>query len=518
MDALHPAVLGSTAASRVLLFGSRYQIVDFSPRLRIGTACAASRWFSDSVIVCRLGFSRKADLSASVSLGLTTVFSETMSTAVSAPDAFLASHKYAQLTGGAIIGIYGTAFGLHGISSRVSLARSSAVATVWLSDSQLVSKLELPTRFRALLVASVFRFVANTTLDNISMAVAASCSARNIPATGSHVEFIYGTNIGAYSLSSSAMLGSTAVERLVWISSSSMSCKLPSGSRTWTPSGTGIVISLSQLVGVVSVGPAPPVVSNFSISDNQTVTLFFSAIGSGFGNNNPSPVVSLASISSQQTLWYSDSSMTIAMNAERISTDSLLLNFEISNTNHDLISSSLVLSPVFVPKPIPLVEVLNAKVYVPIPVVVLDRMVLFAAQGLAASGDLPSPDNYDVADVGLLEEVNVGAIIYNNGTQVFSKDSRFVSKLITGTFSIVDAFNLRSVNIACGGPVTSFVATFQPNSFAVLIQAGLVFCPPISMRVAIMATFSIPGKRSANFAYAVVEFPACVMSHIFMMC
>ena len=498
MNALHPAVLGSTAASRVLLFGSRYQIVDFSPRLRIGTACAASIWSSDSVIVCRLGFLRNADLSASVTLGLTTVSSETMATGVSAPAAFLASHKYAQLTGGGIIDIYGTAFGLHGISSRVSLARSSAVATIWLSDSQLVSKLELP-RFRALLAASVFQFVANLTLDNISMTVALSSSARNIPATGSHVEFIYGTNIGAYSLSSSAMLGSTAVERLVWISSSSMSCKLPSGSRTWTPSGTGIFTSLSQLVGVASVRHASPVVSNFSISVNQTVALIFGAVGSGFGSNNPSPVVYLQSLLTQQTLWYSDSSMSIAMNADRISTDFLLLNFAISNTNHDLISSSQVLSPLFVPKPIPVVEVLNAKVYVPVPVVLLDRMVLFAAQGLAASGDLPSPDIYDVADVGLLEEVNVGAIIYNNGTQVFSKGYLSVSKPITGTFSIVDALNLRSVNISCGGLETSFVATLEANSFAVIVQAGLVFCPSLSMRVAITATFSIPGKRFANF-------------------
>ena len=517
MNALHPAVLGSTAASRVLLFGSRYQIVDFSPRLRIGTACAASIWSSDSVIVCRLGFLRNADLSASVTLGLTTVSSETMATGVSAPAAFLASHKYAQLTGGGIIDIYGTAFGLHGISSRVSLARSSAVATIWLSDSQLVSKLELP-RFRALLAASVFQFVANLTLDNISMTVALSSSARNIPATGSHVEFIYGTNIGAYSFSSSAMLGSTAVERLVWISSSSMSCKLPSGSRTWTPSGTGIFTSLSQLVGVASVRHASPVVSNFSISVNQTVALIFGAVGSGFGSNNPSPVVYLQSLLTQQTLWYSDSSMSIAMNADRISTDFLLLNFAISNTNHDLISSSQVLSPLFVPKPIPVVEVLNAKVYVPVPVVLLDRMVLFAAQGLAASGDLPSPDIYDVADVGLLEEVNVGAIIYNNGTQVFSRDLRPVSKPINGSFTVVDASNLSIVNISCGGVKAAFNDELIANTYAVVVRAGLVFCPSRVMRVAVLATFSIPGERRRDDNFTKVRCVSCDLCNSVLIC
>jgi len=68
-----------------------------------------------------------------------------------------------------------------------------------------------------------------------------------------------------------------------------MSCKLPSGSRTWTPSGIGIFTSLSQLVGVASVRHASPVVSNFSISVNQTLTLIFGAVGSGFGSNNAKP-------------------------------------------------------------------------------------------------------------------------------------------------------------------------------------------------------------------------------------
>jgi hypothetical protein len=496
VNALDPAVLSSTAASRLLLLGSLFQVTDFCPRLRIGTACAASAWASDSAIACRLASSRKADVSTTVTLGLTHVSSNTVAAGVTVPAALLASSKSAQLTGGAIIDIYGKAFGAHGISFRVSLAGSSAVATVWLSDSALASKVTLPARVPALFVATVFQAVAGASLYNLSAVVTASCDARNFPATGSYVESIYGANFGMHSASFSAKLGNTAAERFVWVSSTATSCKLSSGSRTWTPSGTGIIASFSQVAGVASVGHASPFASNFSMAANKTVNLHIGAVaGSGFGSNNPSPVVSLDAFSSLKTIWYSDSSMTIALNANQISTDLLLLNFAVFSTNGNLISSSQVFSPFFIPKPAPLITIVSAKVYVPIPDDVLSRMNLFTARGLAFAGDFPSPHNYAIADVGFMEEVTVSAVIYNNGSQaMFSTNLLPISKPIFGTFSVVDAVNLKPVSVACGGADTAFNTTLLANTFAVLVHAKLVFCSSISMRVAIKATFSIPGE------------------------
>jgi hypothetical protein len=496
INATDPAVLSSTGASRLLLLGSRFQFIDFSPRLRMGTACAASMWASDSVIACRLGSSRKPDASTSVTLGLTLVSSETEATGVVVPAALLASPKSAQLTGGAIVDIYGKAFGAHAISSRVSLAGSSAAATVWLSDSVLVSKMMLHVQVPALLVATVYRAVANASLFNSSAMVTASCGTHNIPATGSYVESVHGANIGMYSSSSSATLGSTAAERFVWVSSSSTSCKLPSGSRTWTPSGTGIFATFSQRLGIASVWHAPPVASSVSMSTNMTVNLQMGVVeGSGFGNNNPSPLVSLDANPSIKTIWYSDSSMTITLNMNQTNTDLLFLNFAVFNSNSTLISSSQVFSPFFIPKPAPLNQSIFAKVYVPLPGNVSDRLNAFTRLGLSAfAGDLPSPDNYTTADVGFMEEVNVTAVIFNNGSQVFSKDLVPISKSISGTFTVIDAVNLNNVTIACGGAGTSFNATLLANTFAVSISAGLAFCSSISMRVAILVTFSIRGE------------------------
>ncbi len=493
------AVLSSTGASRLLLLGSRFQFIDFSPRLRIGTACAASIWASDSVIACRLGSSRKANISTSVTLGFTIVSSETIFIGDVVPAALLAAPKSAQLTGGAIVDIYGRAFGVHGISSRVSLAGSSAVATVWLSDSQLVSKLMLHVQVPALLVATVFRAVANASFYSLHAVVTATCNNRNVPATGSYVESIYGVNIGAHSASSSAKLGSTVAERFVWVSSSATSCKLPSGSRTLTPSGTGILATFSQRAAVASVWHALPDASNISISANDTVYSQMCAVlavrGSGFGNNNPSPAVSLVANPSLKTVWYSDSSMSIALNVNQISTDLLLLNFDVFNTNGTFISSCQVTSPFLKPKPSPVHRSMHAKVYVPIPIDVSDRLTAFSDQGLAAStGDLPSPDNYAIADVGFMEEVTVSAVIYNNGSQAYSKDLRPIAKPISGTITVINTNNLSPVNIACGGMGTAFNTTLPENKFAVSIHAALAFCSSNPMQVAVVITFSIPGE------------------------
>ena len=96
--------------------------------------------------------------------------------------------------------------------------------------------------------------------------------------------------------------------------------------------------------------------------------------GSGFGICNPSPVISVEALWSKKTLWHSDSSMAIALNTKQISTDVLLLNVVISHATFGLISSSRVLSPFFVPKPAPLIQVLTAKLYVTIPEDVSNRL------------------------------------------------------------------------------------------------------------------------------------------------
>ncbi len=506
LSSLHPAVLSSTAAVRLLLMGSKYQVVDFSPRLRIGTACAASTWASDSVIACRLVSSRQADVAASVTLGLIRVSSEILATGVSVPTAQPASFTSTQVTASAIVSVYGKAFGTHSISARISSTGSAAPVTVWLSDSQLVAKSEQPSRLPALLVVSVCKVIATSTLDrpgDSGMAVAASCHAADIPASGSYVEYIYGINFGMHSTSSSAKLGGTAVERFIWISSSTTSCKLPSGSRTWALSGTGIIASFSHRVRVDSAWHAPPIASNLSMSVNETFTLHVGEVkGSGFGFCNPSPAMSLEAVSSNKTFWHSDSSMTIALNAKRISTDLLLLQVAISNAAHGFVYSSQVLSPVFVPKPAPLIQVLTAKVYTPIPADVLNRLKAFTAQGLAAGGNLPSPDTYDMPDVGFMEEVNVSAIVYNNGTQVFSKDLLPVSKPINGTFTVVDAFSRSVVKISCDGVETAFHVELIANTYAVSVTAGLGFCPSVLMRVAVIASFSIPGQCVTSFIFS----------------
>jgi hypothetical protein len=386
----------------------------------------------------------------------------------------------------------------------------------------MVSRSEQPARVPALLVASVFRVVAASILDDgnsVSRVVAASFNAPNIPVSGSYIESEYGISAGMHGTSSSARLGGTAVERFVWISSSTTSCKMPSGSRTWAPSGTGIIATFSQKVMLESAWHAPPIASNLSMYVNKTEILHVGEVqGSGFGICNPSAVISVEAVSSERTLWHSDSSMTIALNTNQISTDLLLLNVVISNATFGLISSSRVLSPFFVPKPAPLIQVLTAKLYVPIPEDVSNRLGSLTARGLAAAGNLPSPDIYDIPDVAFMDEVNVSAIIYNNGTQVFSRDLRPVSKPINGTFTVVDASNLSIVNISCGGVKAAFNDELIANTYAVVVRAGLVFCPSRVMRVAVLATFSIPGERLHDLNFTKVRRMSCDMCNSALIC
>jgi len=152
-----------------------------------------------------------------------------------------------------------------------------------------------------------------------------------------------------------------------------------------------------------------------------------------------------------------------------------------------------------------LIQIVSAKLYAPVPGDVLDRMNRFIALGLAANGHLPSPYNYAIAGVGFMEEVNVTAVIYNNGSQVFSKGLRPISKHVMGTFSIVDAVNFKTVSVASGGAETSFNATFLANTFAVLVRAGLAFCSSNTMQVAIMVSFSIPGEFLSCFSFTYIE-------------
>jgi hypothetical protein len=496
VDAAYPALLATTASFGVLLVGSRFQVIDFSPRLRFGTACAASIWTSDSVVACRIGSSRKTEASALISLGLIIGSSAALVTGLFEPVTLTVFPKSTQLTGGIIVDIWGKAFGVHGISSQVSLAGSPGAASVWHSDSQLVSKVMLPARVPTSLVVSVFQTVSRTEWKNSSFVLDLSSSALNIPASGSYNTMINGINIGSHSSTLSAKFTSTAAERLAWISSSATLCKLPSGSRSSTSPGIGILLSLSRQVGIDLVQHTHPVASSVLFSANQTLTLPVGLVGgSGFGGNDPSLGVAITTISSLKTLWYSDSSITIGIDANKISTDLFMLDVAFSDPSHGLVSTNQVPSPVFIPKPIPLTQVLSAKLYVPISLEVLNRADVLTDRGMAASGDLPSPSNYMLPDdVGFMEQVNVSAIIYNNGSQVFVKDSVPVSKSIIGEFSTVDAQNFRVVNISCGGAKAVFNATMAANTYAVLIQPELVFCSASFMRVLIVVSFSILGE------------------------
>jgi hypothetical protein len=171
-----------------------------------------------------------------------------------------------------------------------------------------------------------------------------------------------------------------------------------------------------------------------------------------------------------------------------------------------------------VPKPAPLIQVLTAKLYVPIPEDVSNRLGSLTARGLATVGNLPSPDIYDIPDVAFMDEVNVSAIIYNNGTQVFSRDLRPVSKPINGSFTVVDASNLSIVNISCGGVKAAFNDELIANTYAVVVRAGLVFCPSRVMRVAVLATFSIPGERRRDDNFTKVRCVSCDLCNSVLIC
>ena len=117
-----------------------------------------------------------------------------------------------------------------------------------------------------------------------------------------------------------------------------------------------------------------------------------------------------------------------------------------------------------------------------------------------------------------MDEVNVSAIIYNNGTQVFSKDLRPVSKPVNGTFTVVDASNLTIVNISCGGVEAAFNVELIANTYAVVVRVGLVFCPSRVMRVAVLATFSIPGERYHYCDFTKARRMSCNLCNTVLIC
>lgn len=239
------------------LHGSFFGLSDASPVGSLAaTASQASRWVSDTSMLCRMASAaastRRLSVSASnVAFSHTAIFSLDLDAGVSM---LRASNRAA--TGASSVSLLGTSFALACYTAGIRSAggASAAEATEWASDSAVRGLLSAGTPATRRVSVTVGDKAASLTVSwSYSRSALSSAGGSNRPATGSVSLTVQGTSLSSVSQGSGQARiggrGSTAAEATSWVSTTSL---IAAGSAAASARSHRVLLTASKLVGTAS--------------------------------------------------------------------------------------------------------------------------------------------------------------------------------------------------------------------------------------------------------------------------
>ena len=222
--------IGSRSIS-ILLLGSSFGQSEATVNARIGfTASEATVWISDTSAVCKAGQGSGSTIRLAVTVGMRPG-THTQAWSYDSPSISSLGRPNIPSTGSVALTIFGGAFAHADISPWARVGFTSCEGTSWTSETSvkcLVASGVFAT-LRVLVTASV---KAGTTTElmsydtpRVSHVVNSNC-----PVLGGCNILILGSGFGHSDMSAAARIGRTACITTPWLSSSSLSCRVPYGS------------------------------------------------------------------------------------------------------------------------------------------------------------------------------------------------------------------------------------------------------------------------------------------------
>jgi len=215
--------------ARVFSLGLGYG--DYSQKSDIGgSSCAPTNWRSDSSLMCKI-IAGSGIHPRSVVVSSGGLVSKLLSTSVSFNVQLLKSYSLPGLvsSGSSSVTVRGDLFGLHGVTPKLKMHLSSVETTFWVSDSSTVLKAVSLSSSYVLVGMSIHHRVA-TSLFNLAIqpGTVSGVLMANGATSASEMVSVLGALFGN-SASPTLVLGFSACESTIWLSSSHMLCRTASG-------------------------------------------------------------------------------------------------------------------------------------------------------------------------------------------------------------------------------------------------------------------------------------------------
>jgi hypothetical protein len=515
----------SSGSARVQLTGRYFSNTDSLPRARVGRSiCVATRWQSDTAVTCMQWPSIGSIRSLALSVEKSAVAITNVSfLCVTAQNGIVNSSSTSATTSASLITVAGAGFGLWDSSLRSRMTwSSSADATVWLSNTQISSRLLPFMRERLYVVISaagvngnlsavsvpnaVIKISAFSRSNSTNTAITAEfMDQMTVASSGSNIVFVTGTNLGSGTDNSVCVkLSLTSCEYSNWFSDSIIKSKSPWGSRVYAST---LVVSTDLNRGNSSNS------FNFLSSNIQHLVIVNESKTVMYLNGtsmSPFKLQALVKIDEQTVAlnWTSDSSLSFE-HPWPVSKDavSLFIRFFDTIPGDALLSTSTPANPVFVPSSKPVVDSLNVALYIPAPADVLQNVGGFVQRGSAMGWTFPAQNNSASPSYFESELIELDIAVYNNHTQVYLKNYAPVGVDLYSNVLLYNSANKLVNELICyGNSSLSKTTLLPPSAFATFFKATFALCS-IPRDVASMSLYVVISVQARDELGALVDFP-----------
>jgi hypothetical protein len=511
--------------SSLSVSGRHFSNSDPSVFVRVaGTSCAASRWLSDTCVLCVVPRATGRIISMSASVELSEVAKIENLTLSSVPAHLFVDSMCFPTSGGVQVSIVGKSFGLYDstVALRASSKFSSAEATFWRHDTSVVTKVPLP--IQAVGIILTVSEILNGSITRASTHVARSLSIVSpsalscMASTGSSHLLVISNGFGNFgSPSHQLQFGNSVTEFSSWISDSSTRCK---SARGYKPVFEALLASLQLFVWSSSYLSLPfqsPAANYLNVTLAENITRIN---GSGFGSFD-SVLLNFNSVPAIVD-WTSDSSISCHVPISRNVLDIQIDYFGLGSGNNSVVSAvarNIVPNPVFVASPKPIVESLNSVVYIPAPADFRSHVNMYIQGGSSSGWTFPAPDLHSASFL-YSEVILVDIAVFNNHTQVYLKDYLPYTLPFVGNISVVDSDGNALDALICFGKL-EVASSIPSKSFAVWLQTSIAICSEARISSAsILFHYSVldeMGKTisftSRSAVFSVQSRPTAILQH-----
>jgi DNA-directed RNA polymerase subunit H (RpoH/RPB5) len=298
--------MGSTGSASLTVHGSGLGMVAFTAHGRHGkTGCEGTEWVSESSVRCRTAGGPLGTHTAVVTAGGR---GGSISMALSMDGTMISIVRRSNTagTGSASLTVHGSGLGMVALTSRGRLGQTGCEGTRWESETSLRCLAGRGARGTHTAVVTAEGQAGSATAVYSADAGSMSSGKRyNTGSTGSASLTVHGSGHGMVALTAMGRIGQSGCERTVWISSSTVVCRV----------GPGHLLSQHFVISVQSVTASVTEIHSLDASYLSTMSLTNGArfaltsltlYGVNLGTVDQSIAVGLSSSSCESSAWTSD--------------------------------------------------------------------------------------------------------------------------------------------------------------------------------------------------------------------